>query len=49
MMLLLALLTPVFGSSLVFYFTLFAYYYLSDETFSRAPLFLRRLLSRTAK
>jgi hypothetical protein len=49
MMLLVALLTLVFGSGLVFYFTLLAYYYLSDETFSRAPLFLRGLLLRTAK
>jgi hypothetical protein len=49
MMLLVVLLTPVFGSGLVFYFTLLAYYYLSDETFSRAPSFLRRLLRRTAK
>ena len=30
-MLLVALLTPVFGSGLVFYFTLLAYYYLSNE------------------
>ena len=49
MMLLVTLLTSVFGRGLVFYFTLLAYYYLSDETFSRTPLFLCRLLPRTAK